>query len=288
MIHRPHLQRARKKGGLYLGKTPEVILPVHEANADEDTFVVEMTGGSNANETGAGGGLTGADLVLTRAVNTVNASTGPTGDRYRRVITSGGFQSTNGMFNAIFSGDEWTWMVRMVSLQVQSSPPTYPLYCNNNRVARYSYGGYLASDLGYLVHYGEMHEDCGEGENSTVLTTRAGYLKADDSTIGSNIFNGWHVLTRKQNLLAYFYSHGLKPPTNIFDAYGDTLSLQTGLREFGPSLESNHATLTSYHLNVCGILSGSRGGSWDQGTMVFSKKALGFPEGLLQLSELKL
>lgn len=41
-------------------------LPTVESEADADSFVCEFSGGAAANEVGVGGGLTGADLVLTQ------------------------------------------------------------------------------------------------------------------------------------------------------------------------------------------------------------------------------
>jgi hypothetical protein len=41
-------------------------LPITEALADSNNFVCEFVGGSSANETGVGGGISGADLVLTQ------------------------------------------------------------------------------------------------------------------------------------------------------------------------------------------------------------------------------
>ena len=65
-------------------------LPITEAASDADHFVCEFPGGSNTNETGAGGGLSGADLVFTRFGTVGAASSG-----WRAVSTSSGFSITD-------------------------------------------------------------------------------------------------------------------------------------------------------------------------------------------------
>ncbi|MBU1040039.1 MAG: hypothetical protein KKF77_02935 [Proteobacteria bacterium] len=96
-----------------------VFIPYTEAAAaaapdPTKTFVCEMTGGDSANETGVGGGLTGADLVL-------YAVGGPPG-------ASGGFRALNGStqaFNctpdfaaAFLNNPEWTLALQFKSLTV--------------------------------------------------------------------------------------------------------------------------------------------------------------------------
>jgi len=65
-------------------------LPETEAGADATHFVVEMAGGSNANETGVGGGLTGANLDLAR-FGTVGASS----SGWRALSAQSGFGVTD-------------------------------------------------------------------------------------------------------------------------------------------------------------------------------------------------
>lgn len=65
-------------------------LPITEAAADANHFVVEAAGGANANETGVGGGLTGANLDLTRFGTVGAVSSG-----WRAISALGGFSVTN-------------------------------------------------------------------------------------------------------------------------------------------------------------------------------------------------
>jgi hypothetical protein len=71
-------------------------LPITEAAADANSFVCEFNGVAGANEVGVGGGLSGADLVLTQYAN-------PGSDGTYRTIAGTTFQSffgTMAMYNA--------------------------------------------------------------------------------------------------------------------------------------------------------------------------------------------
>lgn len=93
-------------GSNYRASGPPVYLPTTEAAADTNTFVCEFAGGSAANETGVGGGFTGADLVLTQAGSVAAASGG-----YRQLDGSDDrFTCTGTLANGIFGGSEWTAM----------------------------------------------------------------------------------------------------------------------------------------------------------------------------------
>lgn len=70
-------------------------LPLTEAGADATHFVCEMKGGSNANETGVGAGLTGANLDLTR-FGTVGAASSD----WRAVSANSGFDITSAFADA--------------------------------------------------------------------------------------------------------------------------------------------------------------------------------------------
>lgn len=81
-----------------------VVLPTTEAAADANTFVCEFVGGSSANETGVGLGLTGADLVLTQT-GSVGASSGG----YRPLANNTqAFSSTVPFLQAFINGSEWS------------------------------------------------------------------------------------------------------------------------------------------------------------------------------------
>lgn len=95
----------------HLTGLPE-ILPSTEATADASTFVCEFLGGSSANETGVGGGLTGADLVLTQSGSIAASSSG-----YRALDGSNDYFSATATFAAaFFNASEWTYALKVKSL----------------------------------------------------------------------------------------------------------------------------------------------------------------------------
>ena len=65
-------------------------LPTTEAASDANNFVCEFVGVANANETGVGGGLSGADLTLTRFGTVGAASSG-----WRTASANSGFSVTS-------------------------------------------------------------------------------------------------------------------------------------------------------------------------------------------------
>jgi len=91
-------------------RTNQIVLPYTEAAADANTFVCEFLGGANANETGVGMGLTGADLVLTQ-VGSVGASSGG----FRALTAAQGFACTAPFAAAFLNTAEWTYALRMKS-----------------------------------------------------------------------------------------------------------------------------------------------------------------------------
>ena len=74
-----------------------------EADADSDTFVCEFTG--TGEETGAGGGLSGSDLVLTEVGTVGDASDG------WRALNSGGFTVTTDFLENFFTGSNTQTLV---------------------------------------------------------------------------------------------------------------------------------------------------------------------------------
>lgn len=94
-----------------LPRTRGVQLPSTEATADASTFVCEFLGGSSANETGVGGGLTGADLVLTQSGSIAASSSG-----YRAMDGSDDYFSATATFAAnFFNASEWTYALKFKS-----------------------------------------------------------------------------------------------------------------------------------------------------------------------------
>jgi len=87
------------------------VLPTTVATANANTFVCQFLGGAGANETGAGLGLTGADLVFTQYGNPGASSGG-----WRACSTTAGFNCTQGLLDAGLLGLEWT-----LALQVRNA-----------------------------------------------------------------------------------------------------------------------------------------------------------------------
>jgi hypothetical protein len=100
-----------------------VILPVTEALADAKTAVWEMTGGTSANEVGAGGGLTGDDQVLTQVGGAPAAANGG-----RAVSSAIGFTATAAALTVLLGGPEWTLMLLLNTWQVEASDNRYISY----------------------------------------------------------------------------------------------------------------------------------------------------------------
>ncbi|ADU63389.1 MAG: hypothetical protein KJ917_01240 [Proteobacteria bacterium] len=95
------------------GKYKFVPLPWTEDGANDATYVCEFTGAAGANEVGVGGGLTGADLVLTQNAN-------PGSDGTYRTIQDGTFQSfygTMAFYNAFAQAPlGWSMVLRHKNL----------------------------------------------------------------------------------------------------------------------------------------------------------------------------
>jgi hypothetical protein len=87
-----------------------VVLPFTEATADANTFVCEFTGGSSANETGVGLGLTGADLVLSQAGGVGAASSG-----HRGLAPNKYFTGTAAFVAAWANQPEWSFFLEFQS-----------------------------------------------------------------------------------------------------------------------------------------------------------------------------
>lgn len=104
-----------------------VFLPSTEAAADATTFVCEFTGGAGANETGAGLGLTGADLVLPAFGAPPAASGSPSG---RALTGPQGFNCTSAMLAAWATGSEWTLAIKARSLTPAASRQLFWILSN--------------------------------------------------------------------------------------------------------------------------------------------------------------
>ena len=266
-----------------------VVIPTTEAMADADTFVCEMTGASNANETGVGGGLSGSDLVLTRETTTVGASTGTTGDQYRRVNTSAGFTVTVGFFNGLFRGEEYTFASRIHAVQGSASGAQYMRYLSHGFHYEYSYAE-TGSGTEYIVLYASHVDANGSVAMETPSVRQP--LKSDGSDALPTQFPGWLITTRKRNVLISGVSFDadrggdITLPTKISELSSIVSAVQ--LREVTDSAAHNGEFPNYYSDVIVGINGGTRYGSWDQGTVVVSKKALGMPKGLFDLEKVDL
>jgi hypothetical protein len=98
-----------------------VILPTSQANADAYTYVVNMAGASaGASETGAGGGLTGADLVLPAFGGPAAVSSS-----YRQINGGQGFSCTAALLAALLAGKEWTVSMLLKDITYSGSGGNY-------------------------------------------------------------------------------------------------------------------------------------------------------------------
>jgi len=96
--------------------TAKGAVDLEESDADSDTFVCEFTG--DGDETGAGGGLSGSDLVLTEAGTVSNASDG------WRTLNDGAFRPNNNWINNFFNGntgDERTLAMHLRNVDITPS-----------------------------------------------------------------------------------------------------------------------------------------------------------------------
>ena len=111
-----------------------VPLPIIQADADEDSYVVDAVGAAGTNLTGAGGGLTGADLVLTQ-YNAVGT------DGVNRVIADNslqGFVGTYGLYNLAYnSPNGFTFVHRIKDLSLSQY---------HNRICNLWLGDEIAGD----------------------------------------------------------------------------------------------------------------------------------------------
>lgn len=129
-----------------------VFLPYTEATADADTFVCAFDGGSSANETGAGLGLAGADLVFPQGGGVAGASGG-----YRALTGAQSFTCTAAFLAAFLNQPEWT-LVRKI--KAPSSGVGYLEYISGT-VTPVFYGMYCNTEARFVGQTGGMAPDLG-------------------------------------------------------------------------------------------------------------------------------
>jgi hypothetical protein len=150
-----------------------VPLPITEAEADGATYVCEFTGAAGANEVGVGGGLTGADLVLTQH-GSVGASVGG----YRRIVkdTNQAFSLPIGLVNAFAqhpAGFSVLWRLKDLDVSVLTGNRNYLF-----EVQAANYGEAGVNLLGLQV----------VSNNRRSMTLRSGVANSTD-TMGASFGN---------------------------------------------------------------------------------------------------
>lgn len=184
------------RGGVYI--------PVTEAAADANTYVCEFTGGSGANETGVGGGLTGADLVLTQFGSVPEAV-----DGYRAITHPKGFAATAALWNLLAGQPTGTLMMLMkdwtprVSGAGGTAEISYAFDGTNSFIIRTDVSAIGFSDGGHNVRW-----------HPTSYTTANPQAALG---IPYESFSGWLCWTTDGTYTALGFKRGLQPPTRWED-----------------------------------------------------------------------
>lgn len=180
--------------GAGLRKNPPVFIPITEATADANTFVCEFTGGVGASETGAGGGLTGADLVLT-----ANGSPAGVSGGFRALDgTDDFFISTAAMLAAMLSGDQWTIMWRVKNWAHNATAKYLARIAATN-----PYLGYL--EMGKVAAVGNF--------NFESFNANGGQNRSSAGNVLSDTFDGWLAIWRINNIIHGGFKAGDTAPT---------------------------------------------------------------------------
>ncbi len=219
-----------------------VFLPTTEAAAagDPDTCVWEFTGGAGAGETGVGGPLTGADLVLTpfgappAAVGGYRALTGH----------NMGFQATAVALAALLGGTEGTiaWLIKNLARDVGYN------FTQAQYIAGHVWtGGYV--DM-YAIPEGSAGLSYGMAPKTVVSLTNP----------------TWLTYSFKNGTAAWMISEvGL--PTMYSDVPVNNRVIVTSVKQI-PTFAS---------IDIIGRSTASAGANFDIGCLVISRKAIGLP-----------
>jgi len=169
-------------GGLWSvndARPASVFLPTTEAAADANTFVCEFVGGANANETGVGLGLTGADLVLTQ-VGSVGASSGG----YRPIANvNQSFTCTEAMLQAFINGSEWSILQKIKN--IGTTAVKYPLVLAGTNV--------LEIQINPATFFGLYHTDASGTPHS--------YLRIQTAFVNNASY--WLAVWKKNEVLHF-------------------------------------------------------------------------------------
>jgi hypothetical protein len=159
-----------------------VFLPYTEATADANTAVWEFTGGAGANETGAGGGLTGADQVLTQ-VNGIPAAIGG----FRSLAANQKFTCSPAMLAAMVNGPTWAMMWRVKEWSNAASSYLSRMIPSDTTKGRVEF--YKADSTGALLGGGALN---GVSFSSVYIPTPMG-AGFDGWAASWVINNNWHI-----------------------------------------------------------------------------------------------
>lgn len=148
-------------------------LPIVEADADDQTYVCEFHGSSGQNEVGVGGGLTGADLVLTQYGDIPGAVDGGRSLTHK----SQRFTSTVGLLNRFNLGQNLT-MIYQASHLTAGGQMGYP---------------YLSGAGHFFWHNSPMSSlSFGSGDGTAGTSVSVG-ISGPESLPFNDIF--WHILS---------------------------------------------------------------------------------------------
>jgi len=218
-----------------------VVLPVTEATADADTFVCEFTAASG-NETGVGGGLTGADLVLT-AFGTPGSA-------------SGGYRTLDGHVDGFIA------TATAFATLCQGTEGTVALLAKN-----------LAQDNSYNI-IAAPHFECimwTGGKISFYSNPEAGEVSANyrviPKTAASATVATWLVWTWKNGLGCFMLTESATLPTSYADVPVDNRILVTSVK-----VNSSWG-----NREIVGRSTSSASANFDIGRVILSKKALALP-----------
>lgn len=188
-----------------------IILPTTEAAADSNTFVCEFTGGASANEAGAGGGLSGVDLVLTQ-----NGSIGAAAGGGRSITGAQYFTCTAALLAALLNGGEWAIMRRIIGMYTSSgSMWNFEL---DEESAKQSLVGYQCGPTGYVL--GQLTRNTPARYNAQLGGT----------PVMTAAFDGWDAFWLKDGIFHFGVKRDPAPPTGWESfATGDRAAQKTDI-----------------------------------------------------------
>lgn len=232
------------RGGVYI--------PVTEDAANDDTYVCAFTGG--ANETGVGGGLTGADLVLT-PFGTVPAAV----DGYRAVTHPNGFAATAALWGVLGGQPTGTLMMLLKEWA--------PRVDGAGGIAELSYtpDGVTAGQI-FQIRTNANAAGFSDGGHNVYWHKTSSSVSQPQLALGIpyESYSGWLCWTTDGTYTALGFKRSLQPPTRW--------------EEFDSIIAIKHAV--TYGGLSAGQILGSQyyGASFKVGRLVVSKLAMDIPD----------